>query len=600
MVIFFFSTLFATLIAALVFVDSGLDGAWVLPLLPVAALVPWLAAQARRLRPAAALLPAGAGAGGPLSHFALHSSQPALLVEGGRISNVNRALLKALGLEGRSDDLIGMPLDNIVHPKHHGRLAMLLGHEVAAGEQGAFTLLRGDGMPWTVRASLFRSHNSGVSLLHFSSPETGQGEGGGPWGNRLAAASREAMFALDSQMLVTYLSPQWERTARRGAGEALFTPFISLFLPEDRAGLNRGLRELQEGRREYLLIEARLPQVQGGRPRWMEVRAWPLQLALEEASGIAGILLDISQRKQNEEILRAQRRSLHTMLDNLPGMIYRGQNDRDWTIEFASEGCFELTGYTPLELVDNHTVSLADLIHPEDKDYVWNFVQMRLTRRERYELNYRIVDRDGQTRWVWEQGRGIYSSKGEFLGLEGYITEVSSRGAQEAARRRLFFDNAAGIVSYSLFLDRLDHLFVHAAMAGYPFLLVHLALESVEDAVARHGASMVERLAVEIGKRLRVVLSDCNVVARAGDGGFVVLISDFRPGTLAWSADDAGVVASARTPERIAAALVRLLDKPFRIEGQSLALRLRVGMAHSGEGHADAQSMLAAARKGMA
>ena len=79
-------------------------------------------------------------------------------------------------------------------------------------------------------------------------------------------------------------------------------------------------------------------------------------------------------------------------------------------------------------------------------------MQMRLARRERYELSYRIIDRDGQVRWVWEQGRGIHSGRGEFLGLEGFITDVSgSRGAQEEARRRLFFDNAAGLLGFSLF-----------------------------------------------------------------------------------------------------------------------------------------------------
>lgn len=595
MVIYFFSTFLAILIAALVFMDSGLSWAWGMPLLPALILLVWGLLPKRRALPVEGRISREtAGDGGSLTHFAMHSSQPALLVEEGCISNVNRALLKALCLEGRSDDLIGMPLDNIVHPKHHARLATMLANETASGDHGVFTLLRADGMPWVVQASLFRGHNSGVSLFHFSAPDSQRHEGTDTlWSNRLVDSSREVLFALDSQMLVSYLNPQWERLTRRSAAETLFAPFISLFLSEDRATLNKGLRLLQAGEKESLVLEARMPQVLGGGVRWVELRAWPLQLAMEGESGIAGVMLDISQRKQNEEVQRAQRRSLHTMLDNLPGMIYRGQNDREWTIEFVSEGSFELTGYTPLELVDNHTISLAELIHPEDREYVWNFVQMRLARQERYELNYRIVDRDGQPRWVWEQGRGIYSSKGEFLGLEGYITEVSSRGAQEEARRRLFFDNAAGIVSLSIFLERLCHLFQHSPIVGYPFLLVYLGLGSLDEVARSHGTAMVDRLLVETGKRLRVLLSDCNVVARYGTQGFAVLISDFRPESLQWMVGAEAQQPLLVQPENIEAALVALLAKPFRIEGHSLTLQVRSTKATDVSGYSDAQSMLA-------
>jgi PAS domain S-box-containing protein len=595
MTLYLFATLLVSVLAAIVFGDAGTPSPslWALPLLPALA---WTGLRYGRRRLVPTLPGGNAATHQPLTRFALHSGQPALLAEEGRIANANLALLKALGLEARSDELIGMPLDNIVHPKHHRRLAALLAGETAAGDAGVITLLRADGVPWLARVSLFRADRSRVSLLQFSAPENGPHDGSDrQWGSRLAHFAGEILFALDSQLLVTYLNPQWEKATGRAVSDCLFSAFLPLFHSDDRAALTKGLRQLKAGERDSLTLEVRTLAGRALGPRWVELRAWPLDLPASGETGIVGMLLDIDQRRRSEEALRAQRRSLHTMLDNLPGMIYRGQNDRHWTMEFVSEGCFELTGYTPLELVDNHAASFAEMIHPEDRDFVWNYVQMRLARRERYELSYRIIDRDGQTRWVWEQGRGIHSSRGEFLGLEGFITDVSSsRGAQEEARRRLFFDNAAGLLSLSLFLDRLQHLFQHAAIVGYPFAVLHLVVEPLDEIAAHHGAAMAERVMVETGKRLQVVQSDCNGVARHGDG-FAVLIADFRPGTLAWAGAGELLHASPEGAQQLAAALVALSTRPLRIDGHAIALRARAGLAIDRAAYPDAPTMLAEA-----
>lgn len=590
MTLYLFATLLVSVLAVIVCGDAGRQPL-LLTMLP---LIPGLAWTALRFggRRLAAARPDGPALVDPsLSQFAEHSGQPAVLAENGRIAHANRALLKALGLEERGDELIGMPLDNIVHPKHQGRLAELLAADTPACD-GVITLLRADGVSWPARVSLFRADRSPMALLHFFLPEDDGSAADHQWGNRFAHGAAEILFTLDAQLHVAYLNSRWERTTGRPATDSLGTPFLQLFPVEDRAALTKGLRQLQAGERDGLALEVRLLAARTSGPRWVELRVWPVELPPGGEAGIAGMLLDIDQRRRGEEALRAQRRSLHTMLDNLPGMIYRGQNDKEWTMEFVSEGCFELTGYTPLELVDNRSASFADLIHPEDRDFVWNYVQMRLARRERYELSYRIVDRDGQTRWVWEQGRGIHSSRGEFLGLEGFITDVSSsREAQEEARRRLFFDNATGLLGFSLFLDRLQHVFVHSTIAGYPFMVVHLAIPSLERIAAEHGAAMAERVLVESGKRLRVLHSDCNCVSRHGSG-FAVLISDFRPAALAWAGTLPAEPASPPGRARLTAALVELLGHPLRIDGHAIGLDIAVGEASGQAACADAQALL--------
>ncbi len=135
----------------------------------------------------------------------------------------------------------------------------------------------------------------------------------------------------------------------------------------------------------------------------------------------------------SEKALVESERKLSTLMSNLPGMAYRCRNDRAWTMEFVSDGCFELTGYQPGDLMASRTVSYEELIHFEDSEYVWHEVQGALQRQEPFKLVYRIVTAGGEEKWVWEQGRGVYSPSGELLFLEGIITDISERKYAEDA-----------------------------------------------------------------------------------------------------------------------------------------------------------------------
>ena len=118
-------------------------------------------------------------------------------------------------------------------------------------------------------------------------------------------------------------------------------------------------------------------------------------------------------------------RAFATLLGNLPGMVYRCRNDPEWSMEFASSAALELTGYEPAALIDNRELAYADLIHHEDRDRVWIEVQRALEARTPFQLDYRILSKDGQLKWVWEQGCGVFDASGQVVALEGYICDVT-------------------------------------------------------------------------------------------------------------------------------------------------------------------------------
>jgi PAS domain S-box-containing protein len=146
---------------------------------------------------------------------------------------------------------------------------------------------------------------------------------------------------------------------------------------------------------------------------------------------IQSIFSDITYRKSVEKSLLERERQLSTLISNLPGMAFRCRNDINRTIEFASEGCVLITGYEPRVLMLNTEVSFASLIHDEDRQYVHDMIQIALKSNRSYVLNYRIINKKGQLKWIYEQGKGVYSQENELLAIEGFLTDVTRQKLAE-------------------------------------------------------------------------------------------------------------------------------------------------------------------------
>jgi len=187
-------------------------------------------------------------------------------------------------------------------------------------------------------------------------------------------------------------------------------------------------------------------QRKGGRIIDVLLNSAPLDPA-DLSAGVTFTALDITEQVWAEEALRESQRMLSTLMKNLPGMAYRCRNDQDWTMEFVSDGCFDLTGYHPADLVHNRTVSYAQLIHPDHRELGWSKVQAALQENRPFQRTYKIRTALGDEKWVWEQGRGVLSAEENTVIVEGFVTDVTARVWTEEALReseiryRELFDN---------------------------------------------------------------------------------------------------------------------------------------------------------------
>ncbi len=142
-----------------------------------------------------------------------------------------------------------------------------------------------------------------------------------------------------------------------------------------------------------------------------------------------------------------QARILDTLVHNLEGMAYRCLPDADWTMLVVSHGCRALTGYDPKDLTQGGWITWEEITLPEDRASVRALVGRATRAGQRFEAEYRIVQRSGEIRWVLERGVFVIDEGGRAV-MEGYVQDITERvraqqAMEEAERRyRQIFEHA--------------------------------------------------------------------------------------------------------------------------------------------------------------
>ncbi len=161
--------------------------------------------------------------------------------------------------------------------------------------------------------------------------------------------------------------------------------------------------------------------------------------SVRDASGIIlyyeGTVKDITERKLSEEALQQSEERFRSLVDNIPGAVYRYRYDSDWKLEFISDVIEEISGYPATEFIDNRVRTLSSLIHGEDKPIVENAIRLGIADREPYVIEYRIYRlMDESIRWVGDKGQAIFDENGNVSWLDGAIFDITERKEEEALR----------------------------------------------------------------------------------------------------------------------------------------------------------------------
>ncbi|MDO6719917.1 MHYT domain-containing protein [Psychrosphaera sp. 1_MG-2023] len=151
---------------------------------------------------------------------------------------------------------------------------------------------------------------------------------------------------------------------------------------------------------------------------------------LNDENMFVAFISDLRERQKMENQLRESESQLRSLVTNIPGIAYRCLDLPGWPNVFINDEIENIVGYPAKDfLLPNPKRSLGDFVHPED---IGNITATDLRSPKGYKLEFRLIDRENNTKWMLGYGRAIKIDGSDEYYLDGFIMDITDRKKMES------------------------------------------------------------------------------------------------------------------------------------------------------------------------
>ncbi|HEY1992777.1 MAG TPA: PAS domain S-box protein [Edaphobacter sp.] len=147
---------------------------------------------------------------------------------------------------------------------------------------------------------------------------------------------------------------------------------------------------------------------------------------------IVGTLLDITEHRRAERVLRESEDRFRTMADGAPVMMWMSGVDKLCT-DF-NRGWLTFTGRSIEQELGN---GWTEGVHPDDLQRCFTIYVEAFDQRRPFSMEYRLRRYDGEYHWISDSGSPRFLPDGTFAGYIGCCVDIHDRKALEFARLEL-------------------------------------------------------------------------------------------------------------------------------------------------------------------
>ena len=369
------------------------------------------------------------------------------------------------------------------------------------------------------------------------------------------AIVNDKSFATRSEYIQMNINPMFERIIGWESSELMEIAWTEITHPDDLASDIEKFDQFKAGLIDGYSLEKRFLRPDGSSV-WTNMNISHFLGGPEMQPMHLCLLEDISMRKAAEDSLTESERSKTVLLSHIPGMAYRCNYDRDWTMQFVSDGCAELTGYPPESFINNRDLSFNDIITPEYRDLIFDEWTRILLQRLPFKYEYEITTLGGKRKWVLELAEGIFDRQGEVEALEGIIIDISDRKEIENILKYNNDHNRWTNLYNRNYLERtLENDEIMHTERKKALMCVNLS--AIHSLTTGYGFNYTHELIKKISESLKEFCAEKRMLFHPHENRFVFFIKDYKDKDELLELSDTIICMLVKflSPERVAAGI---------------------------------------------
>ncbi len=292
-----------------------------------------------------------------------------------------------------------------------------------------------------------------------------------------------------------------------------------------------------------------------------------------EPSGRVWSFRDVTDRVAAEEALRQSRATLAEAQQ----IAHLGS----WSMDLVSgdvhwsEEIYRIYGMT--EGVDK-PVAFSQFDHPDDAAAVHRATEESKRLHEPFNIDHRIMRRDGTVRWVQERGDFFFDRNGKVLRSVGTMIDITERKeAEQQLARHAHYDSLTELPNRTLLTDRANQAIAYSDRHKRPTAVLFLDLDRFKNVNDTLGHSIGDALLKAVAGRLKRSVRAVDCVARLGGDEFIIVLTDLP---------------NSQAAMKIAQKIVNETGRSYVVSGHELFTTASIGISmYPADGH-DVETLL--------